>query len=74
MPEASPDTIYQVRADMQAREDYWPRSTHRTLEGATAALTALAAEYGFDVKDPEPNELPCTTGDEFFVRAEKLVD
>jgi hypothetical protein len=68
------DKIYQVRADMQAREDYWPRSTHRTLEGATAAITALAVEYGLEMKAPEPDELPCTTGDELFVHAEDLED
>jgi hypothetical protein len=38
------DTIYQVRADTGAREDYWPRSTHRKdlITVADGQITHLA--------------------------------
>lgn len=43
------DEIYLLRQDTGSRDDFWPVSAHRTLEGASKALTERAKEYELTV-------------------------
>lgn len=71
------NTVYQLRKDDGSSEDYWPLSTHRTLNGAITRLHAEAKKRGMTVSEPtQPDEFPNATwnGSELFINDQAVED
>lgn len=45
------ESVYLVRAETGAREDYWPKAACRTLEGAKEACAEYLKEQGLEMAE-----------------------